>query len=93
VQANIVMANLSVLVGERIRLQRKRLKINQEKLALIADIDRSYMGRIERGEVNITLDKLYGLCAVLQCEVAELLPLRSELDENRYGVFEQDKLS
>ena len=86
VQANIVMANLSVLVGERIRLQRKRLKINQEKLALIADIDRSYMGRIERGEV-------YGLCAVLQCEAAELLPLRSELDENRYGVFEQDKLS
>lgn len=93
VQANIVMANLSVLVGERIRLRRKRLKINQEKLALIADIDRSYMGRIERGEVNITLDKLYGLCAVLQCEAAELLPLRSELDENRYGVYEQDKLS
>ena len=77
------MANLSVLVGERIRLQRKQLEINQEKLALIADIDRSYMGRIERGEVNITLDKLYRLCAVLQCEAADLLPRRADLDDGK----------
>lgn len=77
------MANLSVLVGERIKLQRKQLEINQEKLALIADIDRSYMGRIERGEVNITLDKLYRLCAVLQCEAADLLPLRADLDDGK----------
>ena len=73
------MADLSTLVGERIRQQRKRLGINQEKLALIADIDRSYMGRIERGEVNVTLDKLYGLCVVLQCEAADLLPLGRNL--------------
>ncbi|WP_146492824.1 helix-turn-helix domain-containing protein [Vibrio cyclitrophicus] len=35
--------------------------ISPDKLALIADIDRSYVGRIERGEVNITLEKVYGL--------------------------------
>lgn len=36
---------------------RKDKGISQDKLALAADIDRSYVGRIERGEVNITLEK------------------------------------
>ena len=38
-----------------------------------------YMGRVERGEVNITLDKLYGLCAVPQYEAADLPPPRGEV--------------
>lgn len=32
--------------------------ISQEKLALLAQIDRSYMGKIERGEFNLTLTKI-----------------------------------
>ncbi|ELR67177.1 Transcriptional regulator, XRE family [Photobacterium marinum] len=48
--------------------------ISQDKLALLADIDRSYVGRIERGEVNITLEKVYQLAEVLACDVRELLP-------------------
>ncbi|EPM4294973.1 helix-turn-helix domain-containing protein, partial [Vibrio fluvialis] len=46
----------------------------QDKLALFAEIDRSYVGRIERGEVNITLEKLYELAETLGCDVRELLP-------------------
>jgi transcriptional regulator with XRE-family HTH domain len=37
-------------------------------------MDRSYAGRIERGEVNITLEKVYQLAEVLECDVKELLP-------------------
>lgn len=37
-------------------------------------IDRSYLGRIERGEVNITVLKLYELASVLQIDAKELLP-------------------
>lgn len=73
------MNTLSRLVGQNIRKCRLQHNINQEKLALIAEIDRSYMGRIERGEVNITLDKLYRLCHVLECEAADLLPTRAEV--------------
>ena len=36
--------------------------------------DRTYGGIIERGEVNITLEKVYRLAAVLECDVKELLP-------------------
>lgn len=75
------MDTLSRLVGQNIRNQRNKLKINQEKLALLANIDRSYMGRIERGEVNITIEKLYGLCVVLQCEPIVLLPQLEEIQQ------------
>ncbi|MCX9476605.1 helix-turn-helix domain-containing protein, partial [Vibrio cholerae] len=39
-----------------------------------AEIDRSYVGRIERGEVNITVEKLYQIADTLGCDVKELLP-------------------
>lgn len=68
------MKDLSVLFGKKLRAKRKALGISQEKLALLTEIDRSYVGRIERGEVNITLEKLYQFSEVLQCDVRDLLP-------------------
>uniref|UniRef100_UPI0035A21D0B helix-turn-helix domain-containing protein n=1 Tax=Aeromonas caviae TaxID=648 RepID=UPI0035A21D0B len=47
---------------------------SQDKLALLSEIDRSYVGRIERGEVNITLEKAYQLAEVLNCDIRDLLP-------------------
>jgi len=41
--------------GERVRYLRKRKHLSQEKLALVAGLDRSYMGGVERGERNISL--------------------------------------
>lgn len=68
------MKDLAVKFGMKLRKVRKEKGISQDRLALIADIDRSYVGRIERGEVNITLEKVYGLAQALECNVAELLP-------------------
>ncbi|MEF0648513.1 helix-turn-helix transcriptional regulator, partial [Acinetobacter nosocomialis] len=52
------MSELTITLGLRVREQRKLRKISQEKLALLCNIDRSYMGRIERGEVNLTIEKI-----------------------------------
>ncbi|EPC5878120.1 helix-turn-helix domain-containing protein [Providencia hangzhouensis] len=68
------MQNLSKKLGERIRNERIKQGISQESLALLTDIDRSYVGRIERGEVNITVEKLYQIAEVLKCSPSELLP-------------------
>lgn len=59
-------------LGERIRLQRKRIGLTQETLALIASVDRSYYGAVERGERNVTFTVLCRLCIALQCDVAAL---------------------
>lgn len=69
------MKDLAAIFGQRLRNVRKHKGVSQDKLALLADIDRSYVGRIERGEVNITLEKVYELAEALECEVTELLPL------------------
>lgn len=68
------MSDLSVVIGQLIRNSRHNKKISQEKLALICDIDRSYLGRIERGEVNITVEKLYELATALEMDAKNLLP-------------------
>lgn len=59
-------------LGKRIRAQRKRIGLSQEQLALVAGVDRSYYGAVERGERNITFLVLYRLCLALDCDIALL---------------------
>lgn len=68
------MDQLAKALGERIRHERKARRLSQDTLALGCHIDRSYVGRIERGEVNITVEKLYRIARTLACDPAALLP-------------------
>lgn len=75
------MHQLAKAVGKKIREQRKASELSQDALALACKIDRSYMGRIERGEVNITVEKLYRIASTLECEPRCLLPDTIDLHE------------
>jgi len=57
-------ASLKIL-GGRIRESRKRKGFSQEGLALAADIDRSFMGQVERGQRNVSFATLYRLATVI----------------------------
>jgi transcriptional regulator with XRE-family HTH domain len=46
--------------------------LTQEKLAFGADMDRSYVGQVERGEVNVSLDNIAKLARGLRVPLAEL---------------------
>lgn len=46
--------------------------MSQENLAHEAGLDRSYVGRIERGEHNPTFTVLVKLCRAMKCDVASL---------------------
>jgi transcriptional regulator with XRE-family HTH domain len=65
---------LATLFGENVKKQRKSRGISREDLAHICGIDRSYMSRVERGIVRITLEKVYIIAIALGCEPGELLP-------------------
>ena len=60
------------ILGQRIRARRKKLGMSQEGLAHEAGLDRSYVGRIERGEHNLTFVSLVRLCRAMRCDVAML---------------------
>lgn len=68
------MNELAVSIGHLIRTSRELQKISQESFALQCGIDRSYLGRIERGEVNITVLKLDLIARHLGVSPKDLLP-------------------
>lgn len=61
-----------VLLGQNIRKLRKTRGFTQESLALEADIDRSYIGGIERGERNVSFLTLSIIAKCLSCDIAKL---------------------
>ena len=62
-----------ILVGRNIRRIRVAKGIAQERLAFDSGVDRSYLGGMERGEENPTVDVLDRVAATLAVPVAELL--------------------
>ena len=64
-----------VTIGWNLRKLRVEQALSQERLALEAGIDRSYVGRVERGEENVTVETLEALARVLQ------VPVRCLFDE------------
>ncbi|PPJ46741.1 XRE family transcriptional regulator [Rhizobium sp. KAs_5_22] len=60
------------IIGWNIRRLRVAKGLSQERLALEAGIDRSYVGRIERGTENVTVSALETLALVLDVPVADL---------------------
>ena len=52
------MSDIAKLVGEKIRNLRKKQGWNQEELAHRANISRTYIGSIERGEISVTVGSL-----------------------------------
>lgn len=59
--------------GRRLRVIRKGAGLSQEELARRADLDRSYVGQVERGERNITLLNICKLAGALGVPVGRLL--------------------
>jgi transcriptional regulator with XRE-family HTH domain len=59
-------------LGKRIRETRKALGFSQEDLAHEGEIDRSYIGGVERGERNITFTMLCKIATALKCDVSSL---------------------
>lgn len=60
------------VLGQHVRERRKALGWTQEDLASHAGIDRSYIGGVERGQRNITINVLCQICRALGCDVAAL---------------------
>lgn len=60
------------ILGKRIRARRAQLGMSQEGLAHEAGLDRSYVGRIERGEHNLTFVSLVKIARAMGCDVAAL---------------------
>ncbi|WP_282397110.1 helix-turn-helix transcriptional regulator [Pseudomonas sp. PS01298] len=62
-----------IRLGAAVRARRLALGLSQEALADYAQIDRSHMGKIERGERNVTFLNILRIAKAIQCKPSELL--------------------
>lgn len=58
--------------GKAIRRRRRDLDMTQEKLAELAELHRTYISNLERGEANPTLDIINRLAKALDISIAQL---------------------
>lgn len=65
-------------IGNRIRELRIEADLSQEKLAFACELDRTYIGSVERGERNISVINLRKIAKALNQEITTLLILKNE---------------
>lgn len=66
-------------VGEAIAFFRKRHGLSQEVLSGLADIGRSHLSAIERGERKPTLETLYRICCAMDVPMSTVVAKIEEL--------------
>jgi len=90
------MDNIRVLVGERIRNLRKERGWSQEELGETADLHHTYVGAVERGEKNASLDTLDKIADALGIEMVDLFTLtkgKVDVDKLRAYIIDEVKES
>jgi len=76
---NLKHPNL-VKIGGLIRNARKKQGLSQESLAEKAGLGRTYMGRVERGEQNLSIQNLISVALALRLEIGSLIPPIAKLE-------------
>ncbi len=61
------------VLGDNIRTHRRNLKWSQEALAEKADLHHNYIGDIERGEENVSIDALMRIANALNISISEIV--------------------
>ncbi len=74
----IMMSEIVKLVGKRVYYYRKARGLTQAKLAEKAGLHNTYIGQVERGEKNATLDTIWRISRALKVPVTSLFELIEE---------------
>ena len=62
-------------IGLNFRVERTKRALSQEKFAELANVHTNYIGKVERGEQNLTIKKIVALANSLNVSVEEILNL------------------
>ena len=66
------MSNIVKILGNRIRNYRTEQKLSQEKLAELSGCHPTYIGQIERGEKNATVESIEKISSALKIPLSKL---------------------
>lgn len=80
------MSDIAKLVGQRIRNYRTQLGLSQEKLAELSKCHPTYIGQLERGEKNATLESVERISSALNVTLSELFEKIDGLNDDRRNI-------
>ena len=66
------MDKLTQIIGQRLRAKRLELGYSQELTAEKADLHPTYIGQVERGEKNATIESVAKICVALEYPMEDL---------------------
>lgn len=66
--------SLKKALGNLVRQRRLDIGLSQEALGFECGLHRTYIGSIERGETNLSLENMAVLAISLRCEIVDLIP-------------------
>lgn len=66
------MSDLAKIIGQRIRNYRTAQNLSQEKLAELSGCHPTYIGQVERGEKNATLESIEKISSALKIPLSQL---------------------
>ncbi|MBR2930886.1 MAG: helix-turn-helix transcriptional regulator [Clostridia bacterium] len=76
------MSRIAKILGQRIRNYRTEMGLSQEKLAELSGCHATYVGQLERGEKNATIESIERIASALNVSLSKLFEkLGAEEDE------------
>ena len=81
------MSEIAKTVGQRIRNYRTQLGYSQEKLAELSGCHPTYIGQLERGEKNATLESVEKISSALGVTLSKLFEMIGDTDVFLSGQF------
>ncbi|HAN22073.1 MAG: hypothetical protein A2Y15_07620 [Clostridiales bacterium GWF2_36_10] len=87
------MKEIIKIVGERLRLYRNRAGLSQEELAEKSGLHNTYIGQLERGEKNATLESIEKVAKALNLPFEELFKgiipgeIKNEIPQECYDII------
>ena len=72
-EANRSGTSARLLFAASVRKLRRERGLSQEALAELSDLHRTYVGSVERGERNVSIDNMERLAIALKAKLRELL--------------------
>lgn len=78
------MSEITKIIGRRVRNYRTEKGLSQEKLAELSGCHPTYIGQVERGEKNVTLESIEKITSAMNISLSKLFEKIGEDDFNGY---------
>jgi transcriptional regulator with XRE-family HTH domain len=84
------VTDIRVRVGNAVRAFRTRQHLTQEQLAERSGLSQKFIGEIERGVANPTIETVSQLASALALDISDLLGLPGAPPEDHYRISKRD---